>query len=99
MGRIGEAVAYLREDNVMRALSSWNRERCPESSQRQPEREEPASELLPDYNGITKAGGRGSKERRDEDRSIRQKSTEVKAEERSFELDKIILDIRLAWTL
>lgn len=58
-----------------------------------------ASELLPDDNCITKAGGRGSKERRDEGRSIRQKSKELKAEERSFELDKIILDIRLAWTL
>lgn len=67
-----------RQCNV-RALGSWNRERCPESSQGSP-REELASELLPDYNRITKPGGRGSKERRDEGRSIRQKSKELKAE-------------------
>lgn len=50
----------------MRVLGSGNGESCPGSSQKQSKKEKPASELLPEDNGITEAGARGSRERRDE---------------------------------
>lgn len=45
----------------MRALSSGDGESCPESSQKQPKKEEPESEHLPDDNCTMKADTTGNR--------------------------------------